>query len=112
MAGALRREGILESHFRGAFGADTAYNRLGHGQLASTAAAFAFMVDFDLISGGVVNVTPEPSEATGRGGIDRDFGFLGTGEAEFAVGDHAKILVIRPIIGASEDGDKVHSAIF
>lgn len=63
-------------------------------------------MDFDLIGGGVVDMTPEPIETTGGGSVGGDFGL--TTVAEGAIGEDGAeesegIFIIR----TSQDGDEV-----
>lgn len=78
----------LEAEFSRTLRANTHFDRFRHRELATTAAAFSFMMDFeqghrgdDFTGGeldwGVVEVPPEEGEGFGRRGIRRDTGFLG-----------------------------------
>lgn len=62
--------------------------------------------------GGGVQVPPKPIEALGTGGICGDFDPLGVAEAENAFGrEGAKIFVVGPVVGASQDGNEVTLAV-
>lgn len=102
-----------DAHFFGTLRANSKGNGFRRSEFATTTATFAFVMDvyFFCQLGIRIDMFPKPSKSlSGRSGC-ANFGFFSPSKPEFSIDDRAKIAVISPVIGTSQNGYEVEFAV-